>query len=101
MPSPRTLLIRIRFRTWQIMSEELKTPGSVLVFDKLGPEPKFGLRGADRWTLEKQHQAGVELAPASVADPDGSRWPKLIADYISFGGACLSCLQLPISAGAC
>src|SRR5204862_4918651 len=72
------------FRTWQIMDEQLKHPGSVLVYEKLGPEPKFGLRGPARWTIEMQNRAAVELDPSITADPDLSKWVQKQSDYVDF-----------------
>jgi hypothetical protein len=76
--------LALAFRTWQIMDEQLKTPASVLFYERLGPEPKFGLRGPARWTIEMQNRAAVELDPAITADPDGSKWVQKQTDYVGF-----------------
>jgi hypothetical protein len=73
----------LAFRAWQIMDTQLQSPGSVLVYEKMGPEPKYGMRGADRWQLACQDQAGAELSPQTFAlsvDP----WTKKMSEYLDF-----------------
>jgi hypothetical protein len=73
----------LAFRAWQIMNTQLQSPGSVLVYEKMGAEPKYGLRGADRWQLSCQDQAGAELSPGSfTASVD--QWVKKMSDYVDF-----------------
>jgi len=56
--------------TWQIMLNELTTaPGSVLIFDRLGPEPKFNFTGADRWAVSSLQKANEQINP-QYASPD-------------------------------
>jgi hypothetical protein len=50
--------------TWQIMLKELTTaPKSVLVWDRMGPEPKFGFTGAARWAYVSQQKASEQISP--------------------------------------
>lgn len=50
--------------TWQIMLTELTTaPGSVLVWDRMGPDPTFGFTGADRWYMASVKKAGEQIHP--------------------------------------
>lgn len=50
--------------TWQIMLTELTTaPRSVLVWDRMGPEPKFGFTGADRWAYVSLSKATEQIHP--------------------------------------
>jgi Pre-toxin TG len=51
-------------RTTEIMRDELTSaPGSVLVWDRMGPDPKSGLTGADRWAQSCLEKADKELHP--------------------------------------
>src|SRR4051794_40062726 len=57
-------------RTWEIMARELRdSPNSVLVWDLLGPDPKSGFRGPDRWYVASRNKAAVEIDP-QVASPE-------------------------------
>ncbi|KAI9666779.1 MAG: hypothetical protein M1831_001555 [Alyxoria varia] len=76
--------IALEFRAWQIMSEQFKNPGSLLIYDTLGPETKLGLRGAHRWQLEAHNLAGAEMDPARVNDPTGKKWTDKQAEYLEF-----------------
>jgi len=56
--------------TWQIMLDEItNAPGSVLVWDRMGPEPKFGLTGADRWAAVSLQKASEQVSP-QYGSPD-------------------------------
>jgi hypothetical protein len=56
--------------TWQIMLNELTTaPGSILVFDRMGPDPKFGFTGADRWASSSLQKASEQINP-QYSSPD-------------------------------
>ncbi len=56
--------------TWQIMLNELTTaPGSVLMFDRMGPDAKFGFTGADRWASASLQKASEQINP-QYASPD-------------------------------
>ncbi len=51
--------------TWQIMDNELTTaPKSVLVWDRMGPDPTFGFTGADRWAQASLKKADEQINPA-------------------------------------
>src|SRR5262249_49087203 len=55
--------------TVQIMRTELTTaPGSVLVFDRMGPEPTFGFTGADRWANACLMKADEQINPHFGSD---------------------------------
>lgn len=50
--------------TWQIMMTELtRAPGSVIAWDKMGPEPQFGFTGADRWAHVSMQKADTQISP--------------------------------------
>ncbi len=50
--------------TWDIMREELtKAPGSVLVYERVGPEPTFGFTGPDRWAYASLQKADERINP--------------------------------------
>ena len=56
--------------TWQIMLDEITTaPRSVLVWDRMGAEPKFGLTGADRWAAVSLQKASERINP-QYGSPD-------------------------------
>lgn len=57
--------------TWQIMHTELTTaPNSVLAWDKMGPDPKWGFEGALRWAYESEKKAAGQIAPHYGTDDE-------------------------------
>ena len=55
--------------TWEIMRDELMSaPKSVLVWDRMGADPKFGFKGPDRWV-----QASLQKASERISPQYGSR----------------------------
>lgn len=56
--------------TWEIMLHDLTTaPNSVLVWERMPPQPPFGLTGADAWTAAAQKKAGEKISP-QYGSPD-------------------------------
>ncbi len=53
----------------EIMERELKSPGSVLAYDKLPPD-KQGFTGAERWRIDAQKKAGFQLDPQFLSPTD-------------------------------
>jgi hypothetical protein len=50
--------------TWQIMLDELtNAPGSVLVWDRMGPDPKSGFTGPNRWAMASREKARKQIRP--------------------------------------
>ena len=50
--------------TWEIMLTELTTaPNSVLVWERMPPQPPFGLTGADAWALASRKKAEERISP--------------------------------------
>ncbi|SFO58164.1 hypothetical protein SAMN05660359_04491 [Geodermatophilus obscurus] len=50
--------------TWEIMLHELTAaPNSVLVWERMPPQPPFGLTGADAWTVASQKKASEKIRP--------------------------------------
>jgi Pre-toxin TG len=68
-------------RSHEIMTTELKSPGSVLVYDNL-PADKNGFKGADRWRLECEKKANAEINPQFLPSND---WLKKAQDYTNLG----------------
>ena len=51
--------------TWEIMRDQLAaSPSSVLVWDRMGPDPTFGFTGADRWTHASLTAAAERISTA-------------------------------------
>ncbi|GGM77150.1 hypothetical protein GCM10012275_54740 [Longimycelium tulufanense] len=46
-----------------ILRSELAHPKSVLVWDSMGPDPKFGVTGPPRWVLSAQEKAHNRISP--------------------------------------
>ena len=56
--------------TWQIMLTELTVaPNSVLVWERMGPDPQFGFTGAMRWAHTSLKKAGEQVSP-QYGSPD-------------------------------
>lgn len=53
----------------EIMDRELKSPGSVLVYDKLPPD-KWGFTGAQRWRIDAEKKAALQLDPQFLSESD-------------------------------
>lgn len=50
--------------TWNVMEEELtKAPGSVLVYERIGPDRRFGFTGAERWAADSLRKAAEVINP--------------------------------------
>lgn len=57
----------------EILRYEIGFPGSVLVFEKLGPDPKWGLKGPDRWVQSALQKADERLNPHYGTDEQYQR----------------------------
>ncbi len=74
-------MIAVSRRASQIMAEQLKTPNSVLVYDKM-PSNNRGLRGADRWRSDCESQADGELNPQYLLPAD---YARKFGEYVDLG----------------
>ena len=69
--------------TWEIMRDELTNfPNSVIVWDKMGPEPGFGFQGADRWAHKSLLKANERISPQYGSREQVARKYE---EYLDFG----------------
>ncbi|MEU4711631.1 pre-toxin TG domain-containing protein [Nocardia salmonicida] len=56
--------VALRRVTWEIMHTELTTaPNSVLVWERMPPQPPYGSTGADAWTAAAEKKALERISP--------------------------------------
>jgi hypothetical protein len=66
--------------TWQIMLTELTVaPKSVLVWERMGPDPQFGFTGAMRWAHASLKKAGDQVSP-QYGSPE--RYSRKYEEYL-------------------
>jgi hypothetical protein len=59
---------------WQIMHQELTTaPKSVLAWDKMGRDPKWGFEGPERWSYAALYKAADQVTPWYGSDEEYNR----------------------------
>lgn len=67
--------------TLEMMADLLaKYPGSVLAYDKIGPD-KDGMDGPYRWYVESMHKASEILSPTYGSS---DQWARKYEDYLNF-----------------
>ncbi len=59
--------------TCEILRYEIGFPGSVLVWDKMGPDPTFGFTGPDRWVQSAWKKAADKINPNYGTDNEYNR----------------------------
>jgi hypothetical protein len=69
-------LCRVTVETMATLLAE--APGSVLVYEKLGPD-RMGLSGPDRWLVETQRKAGEIIRPSYGTD---EQWARRFEEYL-------------------
>ena len=78
--------IAVARRTWEIMAAHLRSsPDSVLVYDRLPPDPRFGFSGPQRWQFDMHRRAHDELFPHSVSDEASNAYTRKRLEYIELG----------------
>src|SRR5688500_5864635 len=64
--------------TCEILRNEIGFPGSVLAWEKMGPDPKFKFTGPDRWAQSGWQKAALKLYPNYGTDEE---YVRKKADY--------------------
>src|SRR5262245_24366724 len=59
--------------TCEVLRYEIGFPGSVLVFERMGPDPKFGFTGPDRWLQSALQKAALKINPTFGTDEQYQR----------------------------
>lgn len=73
-------------RTWEIMAAQLReSPDSVLAYDRLPPDPRFGYSGPQRWQLDMRQRALNELYPHLASDEASNAYVQKHMEYIDLG----------------
>lgn len=70
-------------RQAEIMRYEFDTaPGSVLAWDRMGPDPKFGFSPAQRWSLAAHKKGAEEISPNYGSQ---QQYTKKFTEYLDLG----------------
>lgn len=78
--------IALARRTWQILDNQLRmSPGSVLVYEEMPPDPRTGYRGAMRWQLDMTRRANEELFPHTATDAGAAAYRRKYQEYLDLG----------------
>jgi|SRR5215204_5142179 len=78
--------VAIARRAWEIMAAQLReSPDSVLAYDRLPPDPRFGFSGPQRWQLDMSQRAFNELFPHLVSDEAMNAYVRKQMEYHDLG----------------